>query len=127
MTDDEIEELVRELLWSYRQFYVCDLNEIDVKADERDELEEQSKLAFDTLRAAFGSNEVLTEEYLQDSSGGAEGRINAQLISWTKQLKWPVERHEGKWLGTADNVENLNEKPREFSSGNLWPFVKVIR
>lgn len=127
MTDDEIDELLRELLWSYRQFYVCDLNKNDVTADERKEFEEQSKLAFDTLQVAFGANKILTKEYLQDPSDGAEERIKAQLKIWREQLKWPVKKHEGKWLGTADNVQKLNEKPREFSSGNLWPFVKVIR
>jgi hypothetical protein len=127
MTDDEIDELLRELLWNYRQYYVCDLNAQDVTADEKKEFEEQSKLAYGTLQAVFGSNKILTKEYLQDSSDGAEGRIKAQLKTWTKRLKWPVDKQKGKWLGTTDNVEKLNEKPREFSSGNLWPFVKVIR
>jgi hypothetical protein len=127
MTDDEIDDLLRELIWSYRQFYLCDLDERGVTLDEQKRLEEQSKLAWDTLQGAFGSNENLTEEYLQDQSDGAEKRIETQLICWREELQWPFDSTERKWLGTAETVDEYNEKTRDFLSGNLWPFIKVIR
>jgi hypothetical protein len=127
MTNEEIDEQLRELLWSYRQFYLCDLDKEGTTADEQRRLQEQSRLAWDTLQAAFGSKGTLTEEYLQDSSDGAEKRVEAQLKLWTKQLQWPAEVENGGWLGTADTVEECNMKTQRFLSGNLWPFVKIIR
>lgn len=132
MTDDEIDEQLRELLWSYRQFYLRDLLEDKmVTGDELKLRGKQSKLAWDTLHAAFGnllgSTEKLAKDYLQDSSDGAEERIQAQLKLWTKQLPWPAEVKQGGWLGTADNIKECNEKTKTFLKGNLWPFVKVIR
>src|SRR5277367_1510527 len=132
MTDDEIDEQLRELLWSYRQFYLRDLLEDKmVTGDELKLRGKQSKLAWDTLRAAFGnmpgSTEMLTENWLQDSSDGAEERIQAQLKLWTKRLPWPAEVKQGGWFGTADKIKECNEKTMAFLKGNLWPFVKVIR
>jgi hypothetical protein len=127
MTEEEIDEQLRELLWSYRQFYLCDLDDKGVSADEQKHLQEQSKLAWDTLYAAFGSKGILTEKYLQDPSDGAEERIKAQLKTWTKELQWPVEIEKGGWLGTADSAEDCNIQTQRFLGGNLWPFVKVIR
>jgi hypothetical protein len=131
MTDDEIDEQLRELLWSYRQFHLRDREDKMVTGDELKLQEKQSKLAWDTLHAAFGnlpgSREKLTENYLQDSSDGAKERIQAQLKLWTKQLPWPAEVKQGGWLGTADTGKECSEETKNFLTGNLWPFVKVIR
>jgi hypothetical protein len=127
MTETEIEEQVEELLWSYRQFHLCDLDAKDFTADELRRFDEESKVAWDTLKAAFGTKAELTEEYLRDSSDGAAERIQAQLKEWTKQLHWPAELKHGGWLGTADTAKECNNEARQFLTGSLWPFVKVIR
>lgn len=127
MTDVEIEEQLRELLWSYRNFHLSDLDDKGLTADEQKRLEKQSKLAWDTLKAAFGSRRELTEEYLKDSSAGAEERIQHQLRLWTKGLQWPGDSLQSGWLGSADTVEECNRKTQQFLTGNLWPFIKVIR
>lgn len=127
MTDIEIEEELRELLWSYRYFHIYDLDEKEITADEQNRLEDQSKLAWDTLRAAFGSKRRLTHAYLQDSSVGAEERIQQTLKSWTTELQWPGDSYESGWVGSADTVEECNRKTQQFLTGNLWPFIKVIR
>jgi hypothetical protein len=127
MADSEIEEQLRELLWSYRCFHISDLDEKGMTADEQKRLEDQSKLAWDTLQAAFGSNKELTEDYLRDTSTGAEERIQQQLKVWTNLLQWPGDSYESKWLGSADTVDECKKKMQQFLTGNLWPFIKVIR
>lgn len=127
MTDNEIEEQLRELLWSYRCFHISDLDDKGMTADEQKQLKDQSKLAWDTLKAAFGSKKELTEPYLRDTSAGAEERIQQQLKLWTNALQWPGDSDESGWLGSADTVEECKRKTQQFLTGNLWPFVKVIR
>jgi hypothetical protein len=127
MTDHEIEEQLRELLWSYRCFHISDLDDKGITADEQKRLEDQSKLAWDTLKAAFGSRRELTESYLRDTSDGAEERIQQQLTSWTNALQWPGNSNESGWLGDANSVEECKSKTQQFLTGNLWPFIKVIR
>jgi hypothetical protein len=127
MTDREIEEQLRELLWSYRYFHIADLDDKGINADEQRRLEDRSKLAWDTLQAAFGTRRELTELYLQDNSVGAEERIQQQLRSWTNEFQWPGGLHGSGWLGSANTVEECNMKTQQFLTGNLWPFIKVIR
>ncbi|KAE9378236.1 hypothetical protein N431DRAFT_554494 [Stipitochalara longipes BDJ] len=55
MTEVEIDEQLRELVWSYRQFILYDR---EVTAEEQKHLERQAKVAWDTLRAAFGDEEL---------------------------------------------------------------------
>ena len=40
MTDQEIAEQLHELLWSYRQFYLCDLNDTTASIDEQEPYED---------------------------------------------------------------------------------------
>ncbi|KAH7323547.1 hypothetical protein BKA65DRAFT_70778 [Rhexocercosporidium sp. MPI-PUGE-AT-0058] len=127
MTNSEIEEQLRELLWSYRFFHITDLDDQGIRADEQARLEAQSKLAWDTLQAAFGPQRELTETYLQDPSDGAENRIQNKLKEWSSDLRWPDESHESGWLGSAETVDDCKNRTRKFLTGNLWPFIKVIR
>lgn len=127
MTDSEIEEQLQELLWSYRKFHIWDLDKENLTADEQKHLEDKAKLAWDTLKSAFGSRRELTETYLKDTSDGAEGRIQQQLKLWTDSLQWPGDSHQNGWLGSAENVEEYNEKTKQFLAGTLWPFIKVMR
>jgi len=127
MTDSEITDLLNELVWSYRFFHITDLDVQNVRSDEQTRLEAQSKLAWDTLKAAFGSHRELTQEYLQDTTDGAEERIKTQLTLWTRALEWPGDSHESGWLGTSETVSDCKSKTRRFLTGNLWPFIKVIR
>ncbi|KAL5315379.1 hypothetical protein ACEPPN_016246 [Leptodophora sp. 'Broadleaf-Isolate-01'] len=127
MTDSEIGEQLRELLWSYRFFHITDLDDIGMGADEQTRLEAKSKLAWDTLKAAFGSKRELTETYLQDPSDGAEQRIQTRLREWSSTLRWPDDSHESGWLGSAETAVECKSQTQQFLAGNLWPFIKVIR
>ncbi|TVY12926.1 hypothetical protein LARI1_G009230 [Lachnellula arida] len=127
MTDVEVEEQLRELLYSYRSFHIMDLDDKGVSADEQRRLELRSKLAWDTLKAAFGSKQELTEKYLRDSSSGAEERLREKLKHWTNELVWPRDSYESGWLETAGLAEECKHKTQQFLGGNLWPFIKTIR
>ena len=87
----------------------------------------QSKVAWDTLKAAFGSHKKLTEEYLKDPTPGADEKIERQFTQWTEQLDWPDETSSTGWYGHADTADECNARTEEFSTRRLWPFVKVIR
>jgi hypothetical protein len=127
MTDAEIKEHLGELLWSYRNFHIWDLDEKGMTAKEQKHLEKKAKLAWDTLQSAFGSRRGLTEACLKDSSDGAEERIQQQLKLWTDSLQWPGDSHHSGWLGSAETVQEYNRKTQQFLTGGLWPFIKVIR
>ncbi|KAG4437321.1 hypothetical protein IFR05_007217 [Cadophora sp. M221] len=127
MTDSEIEEQLQELLWSYRFYHITDLDDIGMGADEQARLEAQSKLAWDTLKAAFGSKRELTETYLRDPGDGAKERIQNRLKEWSSTLRWPRDSHESGWLGSAETADECKSQTQQFKIGNLWPFVKVIR
>lgn len=130
MTNKEIEEQLRELLWSYRNFHLWDLEKegSDLRTLEaQQQLEKKAKIAWDTLNSAFGSSKELTEKYLQDKSDGAEERIHKQLKLWTDSLVWPADTDQNKWQGTAESVEEYEETVGQFLAGNLWPFIRVIR
>jgi len=127
MTEEEIDEQLKEVLWSYRQFYLCKFDSMSITLDEQRKLEDQSKVAWDTLQAAFGIKSSLTKEFLIDNSDGAEPRIRKQLEDWAHQLHWPAQTQSGGWLGSADTSEECEKKTRQFLTGNLWPFIKVIR
>ncbi len=127
MTDFQIEEQLRELVWSYRNFHLSDLDGNGFTADEQKALETKSNLAWDTLKAAFGSRRELTETYLKDSSDGAEERIQQQLKLWTDSIQWPQDFHESGWIGSAETLDEYDRKMEQFLTGTLWPFIKVIR
>lgn len=127
MTDVEIEEHLQELLYSYRSFHIMDLDDKGMSADEQKQLELRSTLAWNTLKAAFGSKQELTEEYLREGSSGAEERLQEKLEHWTNELVWPGDSSTSGWLGTAGSAEECKRKTQQFLGGNLWPFVKTIR
>ena len=126
MTDSEIKEQLRELLWSYRSFHIRDPDDKGMRADE-EKMESKAKLAWNTLKAVFGSRRELTETYLKDSSEGAEDRIQQQLKLWTESLQWPGNSHQNGWLRSAETREEYKKQMQPFSTGTLWPFMKVIR
>jgi hypothetical protein len=127
MTNSEIDEQLRELFWSYRCFHISNLDSKEMTMDQQQLLEKRSKLAWDTLQAAFGSKEGLTEAYLKDISSGADERIRLQLITWTKELQWPEGFNESMWRASANTVEEVQKKMEQSLSGSLWPFITVVR
>jgi len=127
MTNDEIDDQLRELLWSYRCFHIANSDGKDMTMNEQELLKKRSKQAWDTLQAAFASKEGLTEDYLKDTSPGADERIRLQLTTWTKELQWPEGFNERMWRASANTVEEVQKRMEHSLSGILWPFITIVR
>lgn len=123
MTGSEIEELVGELVHSYRRFYLSDLEKATV--EEYSQYETESEVAGSTLEAAFMHKNGFSEEFLQNESPEATGQITRQLVEWTHDLPWPGSGKSDIW--EVDSTDECNEKTAEFMKDRLWPFTRSIR
>ncbi|CZR60546.1 uncharacterized protein PAC_10442 [Phialocephala subalpina] len=133
MTNEEIGDQLKELLWSYRQFYLSDLDDKNATADDQKRLEQQSKVAWDTLQAAFGDKDILTEKLLKKSVG-AEDRIREWLEEWTEELEWPDDRRLEKSClpicGRSSKLfGNFGDSNRTFSAddGRVYLDAEVLK
>jgi hypothetical protein len=132
-TGAELEKLVKELAWSYRQLYLPDAQRSELTSDQDyAKYLRESDLAWSALHAAFKHHENFSVEFLQDLSDGAALRINEQLMRWAHEIKWPG--YESKrplsdsWLShTAMSSQECCEKTRAFMEDGLWPFTKIMR
>jgi hypothetical protein len=124
LTALEISELVKELVYSYRQFYVPNLE--DAASDsEYSHYETESAHAWAILETAFKHKGRFGECLLQDRSPGAPDKIIEQLVEWTQDLPWPEGGHSDIW--EAVSAEECNSKTAEFMNDRLWPFTRMIR
>ena len=123
----EIAEMVKELVWSYRQLFLPGVeSETTAEADYARFLRE-SEQAWSALQAAFQHQTQFRKEMLQDMSEGALERVQNQLIAWTEDMAWPGGGNSGLWRSTARNAEECAEKTQLFMEDRYWPFTKIIR
>ena len=127
LSKSEIEELIRELVWNYRQLFLPGIEENTVFSAEYPRLQRESDHAWSALQAAFGHQPQFREEFLSDVSDGALDRVTGQLISWSGDIEWPEGGSAGKWTSTAQTTDECYEKTRTFMRNRLWPFTKIIR
>jgi hypothetical protein len=129
LSQSGIEELVRELVWNYRQMLLPDVESNEVTPEEYERFQRESDLAWSTLDAAFKHRREFKPEFLKDKSAEAGDRIADQLIHWTHDLEWP-HGDSGEncvWKSTAQTAEECCEKTSQFMEDRLWPFTKIIR
>jgi GTPase SAR1 family protein len=129
LSDDQIHDLVRELVWSYRKLYLPGLDRNRMEREEIDRIENESKLAWSILETAFSRKEEFNEDMLQDQSDGAADEIAATLIAWTAELEWP-ENDGGEitlYRATAEEVHEIGELTDKFTEDSFWPFTKIIQ
>lgn len=126
LSKPEIDELVKELIWSYRQLYLPDIEET-ASAEEYKRYRSESERAWSTLEAAFGHRREFKKELLKDDSEGAPDRIASLLLQWTEDLDWPEGGSKGLWKSTAQTAEECCDKTAVFMRDRLWPFTKIIR
>lgn len=129
LSQSEIEELIKELVWNYRQMLLPAIESDEVSAEEYERCQRESDLAWSTLEAAFKHRREFKPQLLNDKSTDAGDRIADQLIHWTQDLEWP--RGDGgencAWTSTAQTAEECCEKTSKFMEDRLWPFTKIIR
>ncbi|MBE3046255.1 hypothetical protein IMZ48_27705 [Candidatus Bathyarchaeota archaeon] len=127
MAQSEIEEVLSELLWSYRQLYLPAIESGDISEADYTRYERESVQAWSALGAAFGHRAGFREEQLRDMSEGALGRVKARLVEWSRELEWPQGVTDGRWTSTAHSAEECCERTQVFMRDQYWPFTKVIR
>ena len=125
LSQPKINELVRELVWGYRQIYLPDIEE-RATTEEYKRYEAESDRAWSALEAAFG-DKLRLRAILQDDTEGALERITDQLIQWSTDLNWPQGGNDGIWIGAAETAEECCDKTAVFMCDKFWPFTKVIR
>ncbi|CAG2005293.1 unnamed protein product [Fusarium graminearum] len=123
----EIRELIKELLWSYRQLFLPGVESNEVSEQDYNRYMRQSEQAWSALHAAFKHKKQFTQSFAQDMSDGALERITDQLIEWTREIEWPTGGVDGFWTSTAQTSEECVEKTKFFMQDKFWPFTKIIR
>ncbi|PCD21564.1 hypothetical protein FGRA07_11678 [Fusarium graminearum] len=101
----EIRELIKELLWSYRQLFLPGVESNEVSEQDYNRYMRQSEQAWSALHAAFKHKKQFTQSFAQDMSDGALERITDQLIEWTREIEWPTGGVDGFWTSTAQTSE----------------------
>ena len=125
LTQNQIEEQVRDLLFSYRLGYASDIKST---GEEYRRIQREARRAWSTLRAAFGHRKEFSEKFLSHELDGAFETAASKLIEWTRDIAWPkTEGNEGIWIATAENAKEYCDKTHKFMQDRLWPFTKIIR
>ena len=119
LSQPEIEDQIRELLWSYRQLYLPDL-EANADQAEYERCQHESEVALSTLQSAFSDYEEL-EGLLEEAKMDDSDAVSAQLIEWANALGWPDT------TATAENADQCSEITEQFMEDKFWPFTKTIR
>ncbi|KFY43961.1 hypothetical protein V494_01724 [Pseudogymnoascus sp. VKM F-4513 (FW-928)] len=125
---EEIEDLIKEILWCYRRRHLLDAQDDDISQAERDKLERESDEAWSSLEAAFGHEDGFSKEWLtKDMSEEGLITVANQIIQWAQEINWPAGADSGKWTSTADTADECCDKTSVFMQDKFWPFTKIIR
>lgn len=130
--EKEINKQLRELLFSYQELWLPDVESLasSQKKEENSEyegIEIRSEAALATLQSIFPDAEDINPKYLRDRSDGAFDRILERLEALAKGLKWPDDARDGRWTATAADAEGCQEQVGIFMENGLWPLTNVVR
>ena len=124
----EREELLEELIWSFRRKYLPDAEDDDVIESEYAKMQRESAEAWSSLEAAFSHHEGFSKDWLtEDMTEEGLAIVTGQIIQWSHELNWPASADSGKWTSTADTADECYEKTSVFMQDQFWPFTKIIR
>lgn len=123
----EIQELIKELLWNYRQVLLPEIEDNTVDAKDYARYQRESEQAWSALEAGFKHQRGFNKGLISDMS--EEGRVRAidQLIQWAQELHWPDGGNSGMWKSIANTAEECCDKTSMFMQDKFWPFTKIIR
>lgn len=125
---NEIEALIKEVLWSYRRVHLLDAQDDDISENERDKLKRESDEAWSSLEAAFGHHKGFSRDWLtKDMTEEGLAIVTDQIMQWAQEIDWPAGADSGKWTSTADTADECCEKTSVFMQDQFWPFTKIIR
>jgi len=130
LSGNGIENMIQELLWSYRQLFLPDVDSDNTSAADYAKYARESEQAWSALDAAFRHRREFNQAMLQDMSEGALEKVQDKLVEWTREITWPKGDEgapDGVWQSTAKTAEECCEKTSVFMQDRYWPFTKIIR
>jgi hypothetical protein len=127
LSTSEIEDLIKELLWNYRQIFLPEIEEDKVDAKDYARYQRESEQAWSALEAGFKHQRGFSRRWLSDTAQGSLEKVTDQLIQWTHELHWPDGADSGTWKTTATTAEECCEMTSIFMQDRFWPFTKIIR
>ena len=126
LTIDEIKGTIDELVVDFAQFYHPEMKEDNVSAKDFRASEHKSKVAEDTIKAAFDDHPTLVA-LLEDRSDEWHARLREELTKWSEDFEWPESESASLWTATAITSEECREAVGGWMEDKLWPFIKVVR
>lgn len=127
LSESEIEDLIKELLWNYRQIFLPEVEEDKVEAKDYARYQRESEQAWSALEAGFKHQTGFNKQLLSDMAEGGLAKATGKLIQWAHELEWPNGGNSGFWKATADTADECCEKTSIFMEDRFWPFTKIIR
>lgn len=118
------EDLIRELVWSYRQLYLPDIDK--ASGEEFNKISKESQVAWSSLQAAFGHHREL-KSLCDKKTQGANAEIIEKLLAWKNELEWPAGHEDGRWEHFVESADECCDLTSGLMQDKYWPFIKVIR
>lgn len=125
-TRDEIRQTIREYVWNLQSLQLPDMNEETISTKEYLQMQLNAKVANSALNIIFGNHSDLERVCRRQDEASYEFAVG-QLSSWAEDLEWPLRASNGRLDYETDNAEDCTRTFSEFTSGNLWPLIKVGR
>jgi hypothetical protein len=127
LSQSEIEDLIKELLWNYRQIFLPEIEEDKVDPKDYARYQRESEQAWSALEAGFRHQRGFNKQLVSDMAEGGLVKATDQLVQWAHALEWPDGGNFGFWKATADTAEECCEMTSIFMQDRFWPFTKIIR
>lgn len=128
LSNPEIDEYIKELLWSYRQIKLPNMDDDDDATNkEFMRIKRESDQAWSALETAFKHKRQFKKELLSDMSEEGLRKATDQLLQWAHEIEWPQSGKPGTWTSSANTAEECCEKTSRFMEDRYWPFMKIIR
>ena len=113
LNQEEMEENLGELLDEFRKPYL--IGQSELTAEEFRAAENRSEAARTIFLTAFGSFDDFCIEEVEHDEGGYQRAFEC-LKRWARQLKWPIDTHNGRWEASANTEEVCKAKTEPFLS-----------
>jgi hypothetical protein len=127
LSEREIEDLIKEQLWNYRQIFLPGVEEDTVDPKDYARFQRESEQAWSALEAGFKHQREFNKNLLSDMTEGGLEKATAKLVQWAHELEWPDGDRSGLWKATADTAEECCDMTSVFMEDRFWPFTKIIR
>lgn len=136
MAQTEVNELLEELLRSFREFHCSDnWKEIEDSNEEKQMVKDKADTARETLKSMFRSQRQLSNKFLSKKGREKELDILSKLQSWVlsemNELPGINDLHHTMTAESLQECKNHLDRVTSSVANNdgpvLWPFIKLIR